>query len=38
MQTIDEYFKKIQTIISNSKIVTSTNIEYVKVLENEGYI
>lgn len=37
MQTIDEYFKKIQNAISNSKIVASTNIEYVKVLENEGY-
>jgi len=38
MQTIDEYFKKIQAITSNSKIVASTNIEYIKVLENEGYI
>ena len=38
MQTIDEYFKKIQNIISNSKIVASTNIEYIKVLENEGYM
>ena len=38
MQTIDEYFKKIQDTISNSKIVASTNIEYIKVLENEGYI
>ena len=38
MQTIDEYFKKIQDVISNSKIVASTNIEYIKVLENEGYI
>lgn len=38
MQTIDEYFKKIQTMISDSKIVALTNIEYVKVLENEGYI
>jgi len=38
MQTIDEYFKKIQNMISNSKIVASTNIEYIKVLENEGYM
>ena len=37
MQTIDEYVKKIQDVISDSKIVASTNIEYVKVLENEGY-
>jgi len=36
MQKIDEYFKKIQNIISNSKMVASTNIEYIKVLENEG--
>lgn len=38
MQTIDEYFKKIQNMISNAKIVASTNIEYIKVLENEGYM
>lgn len=37
MQTIDEYFKKIQNI-NISKIVASTNIEYIKVLENEGCI
>lgn len=38
MQTIDDYFKRIQNIILNSKIVASTNIEYIKVLENEGYM
>jgi hypothetical protein len=38
VQTIDEYFKRIQDTISNSKVVASSNIEYVKVLENEGYI
>jgi hypothetical protein len=38
MQTIDDYFKKIQKIIANSKIVASTNIKYIKVLENEGYM
>ncbi|KPV63633.1 MAG: hypothetical protein AOA66_0765 [Candidatus Bathyarchaeota archaeon BA2] len=38
MQTIDEYFKKIQEIIANSRIVASTKIEYTKVLEHEGYM
>lgn len=38
MQTIDEHFKKIQDLISKSEIVASTNIEYIKVLENEGFI
>lgn len=38
MQTIDDYFRKIQEIIANSGIVASTNIEYIKVLEHEGYI
>jgi hypothetical protein len=38
MQTINDYFKKIQKTIVNSKIVASTNVEYIKVLENEGYI
>jgi len=38
MQTIDDYFRKIQTTITNSKMVASTNIEYIKVLENEGYM
>jgi len=38
MQTIDQYFKKTQKTISNSKIVASTHIEYIKVLENEGYM
>ena len=38
MQTIDQHFKKIQDTISDSKIVASTNIEYIKVLEKEGYV
>lgn len=38
MQTIDEYFKKIQDLIANSKIVASTNIEYTEVLDHEGYM
>ena len=38
MQTIDEYFKEIQDIIANLKIVASTDIEYVKVLDHEGYM
>lgn len=38
MQTIDDYFKKVQDIITNSKIVASTNIDYTKVLEREGYM
>lgn len=38
MQTIDGYFKEIQDIIAKSKIVASTDIEYVKVLDHEGYM
>ena len=38
MRTIDDYFKKIQDIIAKSKIVASTNIEYIKVLDHEGYV
>jgi hypothetical protein len=38
MQTIDEYFKDVQATISESRVVASTSIEYIKVLENEGYI
>jgi hypothetical protein len=38
MQTIDEYFKDVQATVSESRVVASMNIEYVKVLENEGYV
>jgi len=38
MRTIDDYFKKIQDIIAKSKIVASINIEYIKVLDYEGYV
>ena len=38
MQTIDEYFKDVQATISESRVVASTNIEYINVLENEGYV
>ena len=31
MQTIDEYFKDVQATISESRVVASMNIEYVKV-------
>jgi len=38
MRTIDDYFKKIQDILAKSKIVASTNIEYTRVLDHEGYM
>ena len=38
MQRIDEYFRSIQDIIASSKIVASSSIEYVKVLDAEGYV
>jgi len=30
--------RAVQTTISESRVVASTNAEYIKVLENEGYV